>query len=156
MLETDWTKIIPPKEWKKIREKILLLKRLAKEIDRGYATGRFEGIEDKEVRAERLEEELSALHDVYSDASDAPWIVGEGYSLDELLIGIYMHPESFVDRESWLANMKENIRLLVQPYNPALEISDEQALSIARDAFEMKQRLLGRYRSQLKNKRKTR
>jgi hypothetical protein len=156
VLETDWARIVPPREWKKIREKIFLLKRLAKEIDRGYATGRFEGIEEKEVRAERLEEELSALHDIYSDASDAPWIVGEGYSLDELLIGIYMHPESFVDREGWLANMKENIRLLVQPYNPALEISDEQALSIARDAFEMKQRLLGRYRSQLKNKRKTR
>jgi hypothetical protein len=156
MLEGEWAKIIPPKEWRKIREKIFLLKRLAKEIDRGYATGRFEGIEDKEVRAERLEEELSALHDVYSDASDAPWIMGEGYSLDELLIGIYLHPESFVDRNGWLENMKENIRLLVQPYNPALEISDAQALSIAKEALEMKQRLIGRYRSQLKNKRKPR
>jgi hypothetical protein len=156
VLETNWTKIIPPREWRKIREKIFLLKRLAKEIDRGYASGRFEGIEEKEVRAERLEEELSALHDVYSDASDAPWIMGEGYSLDELLIQIYTHPESFVDRAGWLANMKENIRLLVQPYNPALEISDEQALSIAREALEMRQRLLGRYRSQLKSKRKVR
>jgi hypothetical protein len=155
-MDTDWAKIIAPREWRKIREKIFLLKRLSKEIDRGYATGRFEGIEDKEVRAERLEEELSALHDVYSDASDAPWIMGEGYSLDELLIGIYTHPESFVDRAGWLANIKENIRLLVQPYNPSLEISDEQALSIAREALEMRQRLLGRYRSQLKTKGKTR
>lgn len=155
-MRTDWAEIIPPREWKKIKEKIFLLKRLSKEIDRAYATGRLRGVEEKEVMAERLEEELSALHDFYSDASDAPWIVGEGYSLDEILIATYTHPETFADRSSWIENMKENIRLMVQPYNPNLPISDEQALEIAKDAYTVRKALVGRYRSQLKKKGKAR
>jgi hypothetical protein len=138
--------VIPPREWKRVLEKIRRLETLARQIDRGYARGRFKGIEEKEVEAERLEEELSALHDVYADASDAPWTVGEGYSLDELLIMTYLKPEQFADRGSWLENMKENVRLMVEPYNPALPISDFQILEIAQAAVAQRQDLLARYK----------
>lgn len=146
MIPREWSEVIPPREWKRVLEKIRRLETLARQIDRGYARGRFKGIEEKEVEAERLEEELSALHDVYADASDAPWTVGEGYSLDELLIMTYLKPEQFADRGSWLENMKENVRLMVEPYNPALPISDFQILEIAQAAVAQRQDLLARYK----------
>lgn len=146
----EWPKIIPPKEWKKVQKKIVKLEKLVQEIDRGYARGRFKGIEEKEVEAERLQEELIALHDIYSDASDAPWIVGEGSSLAELLIGTYLSPERFADRAGWLENMKENVRLMIEPYNPSLAITDEQILEIAEDVLGRHRALVSRYKRALK------
>jgi hypothetical protein len=143
-----WEQVVPPREWKKIRSKIDRLKSLSRQIDRGYARRRFKNIEKKEVEAERLEEELAALHDIYSDASDAPWTVGEGYSLEELLIMTYMSPERFADRSAWLNNMKENVRLMVQPYQTDLPISDEQVLEIAEESFHERQALIQRYKKQ--------
>lgn len=145
MVPLDWSEIIPPREWRKILSKIRRLEKLKKQIDRDYARERFAGIEEKEVEAERLEEELSALYDLYSDASDAPWNVGEGYSLDEILIMTYLHPEAFSDRESWIGNMKENIRLLVQPYDPSRIIPDDLVLSIAEEAVKERKALIERY-----------
>lgn len=150
MLPDKWSQVIPPREWEKILAKIERLETLSRQIDRGYARGRFKNIEEKEVEAERLEEELSALHDIYTDASDAPWIMAEGYSLDELLLVTYLDPEKFSDRESWLDNMKENVRLMIEPYNPDLEISDLQILEIARDALAQRQALIMRYKRALK------
>lgn len=151
MVIQEWSEIVPPKEWKKILSKIHRLETLIRQIDRGYAQGRFKGIEEKEVEAERLEEELSALHDIYTDASDAPWTMGEGYSLDELLIMTYLSPEKFSDLTGWLENMKENVRLMVEPYNPVLPISDGQILEIARDAVAQRQSLITRYKRGLKS-----
>lgn len=142
----DWSEIIPPKEWKKILPKIHRLETLIQQIDRKYALRRFRNIEKMEVEAERLQEELIALHDVYSDASDAPWFVGEGNSLDELLIMIYRTPELFTDRAGWLENMKENVRLMIEPYNPHLPISDEQILEIAQNAVAQREALIARYK----------
>lgn len=142
----EWSEIIPPREWRKILAKIRRLEKLTKQIDRDYARRRFAGIEEKEVEAERLEEELAALHDVYSDASDAPWNMGEGYSLDELLIMTYLHPESFSDRESWVGNMRENIRLLIEPYDPKRVIPDDLVLSLAQEAVQQRKALIERYK----------
>lgn len=146
MMITEWSKIVPPKEWKKVLAKINRLKNLSVQIDRKYALRRLKNIGRMEMEAEALEEELSALHDVYSDASDAPWIVGEGYSLSELLIMIYLEPDRFVDRSAWLENMKETVRLMIEPYNPNLPISDEQVLEIAKDAVTQRQALINRYK----------
>lgn len=142
----DWSEIIPPKEWKKILPKIHRLETLIHQIDRKYALRRFRNIEKMEVEAERLQEELIALHDVYADASDSPWHVGDGYSLDELLIMIYLTPERFGDRSAWLENMKENLRLMIEPYNPRMPISDEQILEIAKTAVAQRQALISRYK----------
>lgn len=146
MIVTEWSKIVPPKEWKKILAKIHRLQSLSLQIDRKYALRRFKNIEKMEMEAEGLEEELSALHDVYSDASDAPWIMGEGYSLSELLIMVYLEPERFTDRNAWLENMKENVRLMIEPYNPHLPISDQQILEIAQNAVAQRQALVARYK----------
>lgn len=147
MLISEWSQIVPPKEWKKILAKIHRLRKLSAEIDRKYALGRLKNIYKLEMEVEALEEELSALHDVYTDASDAPWFVGEGYSLNEILIATYLTPERFADRSAWLENMKENVRLMVEPYNPALPISDEQILEIAQDAVKQRQDLIKRYKT---------
>lgn len=144
---TDYSKIIPPKEWKKILPKIKRLDVLIKQIDQNYASGRFRNIDKMEVEAERLEEELSALYDVYSDASDAPWFVGDGHSLSELLIMTYLTPKDFSDRTGWLENMKENVRLMIEPYNPRLPISDDQILEIAQDAVTQRQALIQKYKA---------
>lgn len=146
MIATDWSKIIPPREWKKIEKKIKRLQVLIQQIDRKYALRSFKNIEKMEMEAEALEEELSALHDVYSDASDAPQHVGEGYSLDELLIMIYQEPERFTDRRAWLENMKETLRLMIEPYNPKMPITDEQILEIAQAAVAQRQALIARYK----------
>jgi hypothetical protein len=146
VLISEWSQIVPPREWKKILAKINRLKSLSVQIDWKYALRSFKGIEKMEMEAEGLEEELSALHDVYTDASDAPWIMGEGYSLSEILILTYLEPDRFSDRSSWLENMKENVRLMVEPYNPHLPISDEQVLEIAQDAIAQRQALIKRYK----------
>lgn len=146
MLISEWSQIVPPREWKKILAKINRLKSLSLQIDRKYALRSFKNIEKMEMEAEGLEEELSALHDVYTDASDAPWIMGEGYSLSELLIAVYLTPDRFSDRSAWLDNMKANVRLMIEPYNPHLPISDEQVLEIAQDAIAQRQALIKRYK----------
>jgi hypothetical protein len=147
MMITEWSKIVPPKEWKKILAKIRRLQSLSLQIDRKYALRRFKGIEKMEMEAEGLEEELSALHDVYTDASDSPPYVGEGYSLSEILIAVYLEPERFSDRSAWLENMKENVRLMIEPYNSHLPISDEQILEIAQNAVAQRQALIKRYKT---------
>lgn len=149
----EWSEIVPPKEWRKILAMIRRLGKLTKQIDRDYARERFAGIEEKEVLAERLEEELSALHEVYSDASDAPWNMGEGYSLDEILIMTYLNPSQFASREDWIWNMRENIRLLIEPYDPKRIIPDELVLSLAEEAVQQRKALIERYRQGIEKRR---
>jgi hypothetical protein len=144
-----WTEIIPPQEWAWISKKVRRLEKLIREIDLGYETGRFGGIEEKEVEAERLEEELSALHDFYIES---PGEVGEGHSVDEFLISTYLMPERFVDRAGWIENMRESIRMSVTPYDPDVRIPDRDVLEIAKEAVLRRRELIARYRKPKKEK----
>lgn len=144
-----WSEIIPPKELAWISKKIRRLEKLIGEIDRGYETGRFQGIEEKEVEAERLEEELSALHDFYVES---PGEVTEGDSLDQLLIEAYLHPERFSSEAGWIENMRESLRMSIVPYAPAIAVPDRDVLAIAKEAVHRRRELIKRYRKPRKEK----
>lgn len=142
----DWADIIPPKDLARVMRKVRRFERLAQEIDLAYERGRFAGLEEKEEEAERLQEELAALFDLYMESPEEQ----DPGSLDELLIQTYLHPELFVDRSGWIENMRETIRMSVSPYDPDLHPSDKDVLAIAEEAVRRRRELISRYRKRPK------
>jgi hypothetical protein len=120
--------------------------RLARKIDRDYSIGRFKGIEQKEVAAERMLEVMDSLRDQFQFGAEEEAVDREA-NLVHLLAVIYTEgPEARFggDRASWINNMRANIVDAVRGWGK-VKPTDEQVLEIARDATHRWKTLRERY-----------
>jgi hypothetical protein len=139
----DWEEVIPPRELRKIRRLEREYERLAKQIDKKYATGRVEGVEDLEQRAGEIEEKLFALHDVYMET--VPFEDIE-VSLDEELVRAYLFPPDYWTREEQIEVLQDVIRTHLLRAGRDVHPTPEQALEAAMDAAARWEELRRRYR----------
>jgi hypothetical protein len=135
---SEWEGIIPPRERRKIRALELEYERLAKRIDRAYATGRFGAVEDLERRAAEVEEKLIALHDVYIEAPEGPYpeLEEREPSLEEELVRTYLFPPGYWTREEQISALQAVIRTHLFRAGRDVHPTPDQALDLARDAAE--------------------
>lgn len=161
-------RIAPNAEWEEIEEarrggrggpfarKILALEtryaRLAKSIDRKYATGRTAGVEGLEEEAETIHERLVGLYEHLEEdepAKDVEPDPGEYVSIEEALAVAYGNRRNFESDDSWISHLRGIVRygtgIHMWPMVPRQDVTDRQLVEAARDAYERRKALRERY-----------
>lgn len=143
---SEWREIVGPKVARRFARLARAYEKLAQRIDRDYAIGRFKGIEEKEVRAERLLEEMDGLRHEYefADAQHEGEAEAEVSNVVQELATTYHQPDRFVTREDWISNMRDTIVSAAKAWDRPRP-TDQQVLEIARDAANHWRSLRERY-----------
>lgn len=139
----DWREIVGPKVARRLARLARSYEILSQQIDRDYAIGRTRGIEDKEGRAEWLLEEMEGIRDEYESAAGES--TDEVFDVVRQLAATYAHPEKFVAREDWIANMRDTLESATLTFG-RVRPSDSQILGIAQDAAARLASLRQRYK----------
>jgi hypothetical protein len=129
-----------------LAEKSREYERLVREIDGDYEAGRLDGIEDKEVAAERILEELDSYAHVFGEEAEDEALDQEASLMPYLSATFGAGPEKWSSYDDWISNMREAIVDSVKMWGRTPP-ADEQVLAVARDAHARWTALVGRYKA---------
>lgn len=123
---------------------------LSKRIEQAYEYGDYEAAENLETEAAHVQEEMESREAAYRESGTDEVREEHSVGIDAELVRMYRDRPSYLSDEDFAEGVRHTLIDYGVPYERSKELSDIEALDLAKEASESRQQIVEKYRSKSK------